>query len=110
MIDLPRRDQPYVPVPLRGALLGFACVPRPDRLVPVALLDRAQLHLRSPRLHRADGGRTSLTNLKDYCWWHHHVVLHELGWELTVRPDGTSQVKSPAGKIIRSHSPPPRPG
>jgi hypothetical protein len=61
-------------------------------------------------IHRADGGRTSLTNLKDYCYWHHHVVLHELGWELTVRPDGTSQVRSPAGKIIRSHSPPPRPG
>ncbi len=61
-------------------------------------------------VHRADGGRTSLGNLKDYCWWHHHVVLHELGWELTVRPDGTSQVRSPAGKIIRSHSPPPRPG
>jgi hypothetical protein len=60
--------------------------------------------------HRADGGRTSLTNLKDYCWWHHHVVLHELGWTLTVHPDGTSQVQSPDGKIIRGHSPPPRPG
>ncbi len=60
--------------------------------------------------HRADGGRTSLTNLKDYCWWHHHVVLHQLGWTLTAHPDGTSQVTSPAGKIIRSHSPPPRPG
>jgi hypothetical protein len=61
-------------------------------------------------VHRADGGRTSLANLKDYCWWHHHVMLHELGWALTVYPDGTSQVKSPGGKIIRSHSPPPRPG
>ena len=60
--------------------------------------------------HRADGGRTSLANLKDYCYWHHHVVLHELGWTLTVHPDGTSQVTSPDGKIIRSHSPPPRPG
>jgi hypothetical protein len=60
--------------------------------------------------HRADGGHTSLTNLKNYCWWHHHVVLHELGWTLTVHPDGTSQVTSPDGKIIRSHSPPPRPG
>jgi hypothetical protein len=38
------------------------------------------------------------------------VVLHELGWELTVRPDGTSQVTSPAGKIIRSHSRHPAPG
>ncbi len=60
--------------------------------------------------HRKDGGHTSLTNLKDYCWWHHHVVLHELGWTLTVHPDGTSQVQSPDGKIIHSHSPPPRPG
>jgi hypothetical protein len=61
-------------------------------------------------VHRTDGGRTSLTNLKDYCWWHHHVVLHQLGWTLTAHPDGTSQVTSPAGKTIRSHSPPPRPG
>jgi Domain of unknown function (DUF222) len=59
--------------------------------------------------HRSDGGHTSLTNLKDYCWWHHHVVLHELGWTLTVHPDGTSQVQSPDGKVIRSHSPPPHP-
>ena len=61
-------------------------------------------------VHRQDGGHTSLANLKDYCWWHHHVVLHQMGWQLTVHPDGTSEVKSPGGKIIRSHSPPPRPG
>ena len=60
--------------------------------------------------HRRDGGHTSLTNLKNYCWWHHHVVLHELGWTLTAHPDGTSQVTSPDGKTIRSHSPPPHPG
>jgi Domain of unknown function (DUF222) len=60
--------------------------------------------------HVANGGRTSLANLKDYCWWHHHVVLHQLGWTLQAHPDGTSQVTSPTGKIIRSHSPPPRPG
>jgi hypothetical protein len=61
-------------------------------------------------VHRADGGRTSLTGLKNYCHWHHHLVLHQMGWKLTVHPDGTSQVRSPGGKIIRSHSPPPRPG
>jgi hypothetical protein len=61
-------------------------------------------------VHRRDGGRTSLTGLKDWCWWHHHVVLHQMGWALTVHPDGTSQVRNRAGKIIRSHSPPPRPG
>ncbi len=60
-------------------------------------------------VHRQDGGTTSLANLKDY-WWHHHVVLHELGWELTAHPDGTSQVTSPTGKTIHSHGPPPRPG
>jgi hypothetical protein len=61
-------------------------------------------------VHRADGGCTSLDNLKDYCHWHHHVVLHQLGWTLTAYPDGTSRVTSPDGKVIRSHSPPPRPG
>jgi Domain of unknown function (DUF222) len=61
-------------------------------------------------VHRADGGRTSLDNLKDFCWWHHHVVLHQMGWVLTAHADGTSQVTSPEGKTIRSHDPPPRPG
>jgi hypothetical protein len=61
-------------------------------------------------VHRSDGGRTSLAYLKNYCWWHHHVVLHQMGWKLIVYPDGTSQVQSPGGKVIRSHSPPPDPG
>jgi Domain of unknown function (DUF222) len=61
-------------------------------------------------VHRKDGGTTSLPNLKNYCFWHHHVVLHELGWTLTVHPDGTSQVTSPDGKTIHSHAPPPAPG
>jgi hypothetical protein len=61
-------------------------------------------------IHRKDGGPTSLANLKDYCWWHHHVVLHELGWQLTVHPDGTSHVTSPDGKTIHSNRPPPSPG
>jgi hypothetical protein len=60
--------------------------------------------------HRADGGHTSLDNLKDFCWWHHHVLLHQLGWTLTAHPDGTTEVRSPTGKTIRSHSPPARPG
>jgi hypothetical protein len=57
-------------------------------------------------IHRADGGPTSLWNLKDKCHWHHHVLLHQMGWQLIVHPDGTSQARSPTGKIIRSHSPP----
>ncbi len=61
-------------------------------------------------VHRADGGRTSLAGLKDYCWFHHHVVVHELGWRLIAHPDGTSEARSPGGKVIRSHGPPSRPG
>jgi hypothetical protein len=61
-------------------------------------------------VHRADGGPTSLINLKGFCIWHHDVLLHQLGWVITVHPDGTSQARSPAGKTIRSHNPPPRPG
>ena len=61
-------------------------------------------------VHRADGGHTSLQGLQEWCHWHHHVLLHELGWKLTVFPDGTSQVTSPEGKTIHSHGPPPRPG
>ena len=61
-------------------------------------------------IHRKDGGRTSLAWLQEWCWWHHHVLLHQLGWKLAVYPDGTSKVTSPGGKVIRSHSPPPRPG
>ena len=61
-------------------------------------------------VHRADGGHTSLWNLWGECHWHHHVLLHQKGWQLTAFPDGTSQVTSPTGKIIRSHSPPPDPG
>jgi hypothetical protein len=61
-------------------------------------------------VHREDGGRTSLTGLRDYCHWHHHVLLHRMGWQPIAHPDGTSEVRSPGGKIIRSHGPPPRPG
>jgi hypothetical protein len=61
-------------------------------------------------VHRADGGHTSLTGLQEWCWWHHHVLLHQLGWTLTVHPDGTSKITSPVGKTIRSHAPPTRPG
>jgi hypothetical protein len=37
-------------------------------------------------------------------------MLHQLGWVLEVNADGTSQVTSPDGTTIRSHSPPPQPG
>jgi hypothetical protein len=70
-----------------------------------AAISRGPYHVQ----HRADGGPTGLINLKDGCWWHHHVVLHQLNWILTVLLDGTSHVRSPDGKTFHSHNPP-RPG
>jgi len=68
-------------------------------------------------IHRAQHGATSVTGLKNYCFFHHHVLIHRQGWTLKSFPDGTSEARSPDGKtIIRSHEPkpppqpPPRPG
>jgi hypothetical protein len=55
---------------------------------------------------RSLGGHTSVRNLKLLCWYHHHVCIHRLGWQLTVHADGTTEARSPRGQILRSHGPP----
>jgi hypothetical protein len=60
-------------------------------------------------IHRADGGRTSVNNLRMLCFFHHHVMIHQGGWTYRVHPDGTSEATSPRGKVVRSHSPPDAP-
>ncbi|HXL92401.1 MAG TPA: HNH endonuclease signature motif containing protein, partial [Streptosporangiaceae bacterium] len=62
-------------------------------------------------IHRAQHGATSVTGLKNYCHFHHHVLIHREGWTVTPFPDGTSEARSPDGQtIIRSHQrPPPQP-
>ncbi len=62
--------------------------------------------------HRADHGPTSLGNLYDMCWFHHHVVVHRWGWTITARGDGTLQARAPDGKVYTGHTrpPPPPPG
>jgi hypothetical protein len=61
--------------------------------------------------HQADGGPTSVWDCALFCWFHHHVVIHEWGWTVTLHPDGTTTARSPDGtKIFRSHGPPARPG
>jgi hypothetical protein len=54
---------------------------------------------------RANGGPTSLANLRLFCWVHHHVFIHRLGWAITAHPDGALTATSPQGKVIRSHGP-----
>jgi hypothetical protein len=52
---------------------------------------------------RADGGETSVENLRLYCLVHHHHFIHRLGWQIIHHPDGTRDAISPSGKVTRSH-------
>ena len=62
--------------------------------------------------HLADGGTTSLDGCALYCFFHHHVAIHQWGWTVALHPDGTTTARSPDGtKTFHSHSPPTaRPG
>jgi Domain of unknown function (DUF222) len=61
--------------------------------------------------HLADGGKTSVDGCALFCFYHHHVAIHQQGWTVTLHPDGTTTARSPDGtKIFYSHSPPARPG
>src|ERR1022692_3247734 len=64
-------------------------------------------HLR----HKGHGGVTSLENCILICWYHHHVVIHRMGWTLVRHPDGTTTAwNRDKTKVLRSHSPPARAG
>jgi len=54
----------------------------------------------------AKGGPTSLNNLGLYCRFHHLIVIHRWGWQITRHPDGTTTATSPDGRVLHSHSPP----
>ncbi len=61
--------------------------------------------------HKADGGPTSVRDCILLCWFHHQVVIHRWGWTLLLHPDGTTTAWNPdKTKVLRSHSPPARPG
>ncbi len=57
--------------------------------------------------HLADGGTTSVDGCALYCFFHHHVAIHQWGWTVALHPDGTTTARSPDGtKILHSHGPP----
>ena len=57
--------------------------------------------------HLADGGTTSVDGCALYCFYHHHVAIHQWGWTVALHPDGSTTARSPDGtKILRSHAPP----
>ena len=61
--------------------------------------------------HQARGGKTSVQDCQLYCFFHHHIVIQQMGWTVVRNPDGTTVAFNPDGnKVLRSHSPPPRPG
>ena len=57
-------------------------------------------------IHWAQGGPTSLGNLGLYCRFHHLIVIHRWGWNITRHPDGTTTATAPDGRTLHSHSPP----
>jgi len=60
-------------------------------------------HLR----HKEDGGETSIENCILVCQYHHDVCIHRKGWQLVLRPNGTTEARSPDGKqVLHSHAPP----
>jgi hypothetical protein len=48
-------------------------------------------------IHRADHGATAVTGLRNFCHYHHHVLIHRQGWTITPHPDGTTEARSPDG-------------
>ena len=57
--------------------------------------------------HLADGGKTSVDGCALYCFFHHHVAIHQWGWTVALHPDGTTTARSPDGtKVFHSHGPP----
>jgi hypothetical protein len=56
--------------------------------------------------HLADGGTTSVDGCALFCFYHHHVAIHQWGWTVALHPDGTTTATSPDGtKTLHSHRP-----
>jgi Domain of unknown function (DUF222)/HNH endonuclease len=56
---------------------------------------------------RAEGGPTSLDNTMLGCAFHHLIVIHRWGWQVTLNPDGTKTAVHPHGwRTLHSDKPP----
>ena len=66
------------------------------------------VHYDRCRLHHViwwrNGGRTDLDNLLPVCQ-HHHSLLHNNGWEVTLGPQRELEIRVPDGTVIRAGPP-----
>ena len=46
---------------------------------------------------RSQGGTTSLDTTALFCFTHHHVFIHQLGWTITGSPNATLHFTHPGG-------------
>jgi hypothetical protein len=61
--------------------------------------------------HKANGGKTSVTDCVFLCTFHHQIVVHRWGWTLVLNPDGTTTaLNKDKTKVLHSHGPPARAG
>ncbi len=57
-------------------------------------------------IHKADGGKTSVSDCVLLCQFHHDVCIHRKGWQIVLHPDGTTTAYGPRGQTLHSNSPP----
>ena len=59
--------------------------------------------------HKADGGKTSVSDCVLLCQFHHDVCIHRRGWRLVLHPDGTTTAYGPdwagAAQPLTTHHP-----
>jgi hypothetical protein len=56
---------------------------------------------------QANGGKTSIEDCGLFCWFHHHIAIHQWGWTVVLNPDGTTTAYSPdRTRTLHSHGPP----
>lgn len=87
-------DTDYVRPHLRRALnLRHPVCARPGCEQPAY---RCQCHHAIPR---AMHGPTSMNNCANLCYYHHQILIHKLGWTITVNNAGIVTVRKPDGTI-----------
>jgi hypothetical protein len=61
--------------------------------------------------HKANGGKTSVSDCVLLCPFHHQIAIHRWGWTLILNPDGTTTAwNKDKTKVLHSHGPPARAG